>query len=199
MPIECLKCAHTTLDESALSCPQCGAIYSKVRALAAEGKFIRTIKSPEQIQQELEAREFARQQALVEFIASARRTNDWSGVPREIVEAERQKIILTTTEEIPRHEIDRVVGIVTAECVYGMNIFKDILADVRDIIGGRSGAAQTVLRDARATALNELRSSAFELGASAVVAIRFEYGDISGGNRMLFVSATGTAVVLAAA
>ncbi len=86
---------------------------------------------------------------------------------------------------------------ITAECVYGMNIFKDLFSGVRDIFGGRSGAVQNTLRDARKTVLNELKKEAFQLGANAVVAIDLDYSEVSGGGKsMLFLVASGTAVMI---
>ena len=103
--------------------------------------------------------------------------------------------VLLTTEMSVELEIVERIDIITAECVFGMNIFKDLFAGVRDIVGGRSGAAQGVLRDARKTVLHELRREAFSLGANAVIAVDLDYSEFSGqGKSMLFVVASGTAV-----
>ena len=76
-----------------------------------------------------------------------------------------------------------------------MNVFRDLFAGIRDIVGGRSGAVQNVLRDARKTALYELKEEAYKSGANAVVGVDLDYSEISGkGNNMMFVVATGTAV-----
>lgn len=78
-----------------------------------------------------------------------------------------------------------------------MNIFRDYFAAVTDIFGGRSSATQRVLRDARKTCLAELKKEADELGANAVIAVKLDYSEFSGGGKsMLFLVASGTAVVI---
>lgn len=102
-----------------------------------------------------------------------------------------QKILLTT-ETVVDFKIKKRVDVITAECVFGANIFRDIFARVRDIVGGRSRATQNILHDAREIALTELREKAHALGANAVVGIDLDY---SGYGSMLFVVASGTAVI----
>ena len=105
------------------------------------------------------------------------------------------KSVLLTTETQSDLEIDERIDIVTAECAFGMNIFRDIFADVRNIVGGRSVATQKVLRDARNTVLSELRREALLIGANAVVGVDLDYSEFSGGGKsMLFLVASGTAV-----
>ena len=106
--------------------------------------------------------------------------------------------IMLTTESPPNLNIIKRIDVITAECVYGMNIFRDVFAGVRDIVGGRSGAQQNVLRDARETVLKELRKEAHSIGANAVIAVDLDYNEISGGGKsgMLMVVASGTAVVV---
>jgi uncharacterized protein YbjQ (UPF0145 family) len=109
-------------------------------------------------------------------------------------EAELKSIVLTT-ETSPNIEIVERLEIISAECVYGMNIFRDLFANVRDIVGGKSKASQRVLKDARKEVLKELREEAFIVGANAVVGVDLDYGEFSGGGKsMLLVVATGTAV-----
>lgn len=106
-------------------------------------------------------------------------------------------VMLTTETYSPDLVIDERLDVVTAECVFGMNIFRDFFASVRDIFGGRSAATQNVLRDARTMVLNELKKEAKAVGANAVVGVRLDYSEISGkGASMLFVVASGTAVVI---
>jgi uncharacterized protein YbjQ (UPF0145 family) len=106
-----------------------------------------------------------------------------------------QNIKLTTTPEYPNKEVEDVLGIVTSECVYGMNVFRDVFAAFRDTFGGRSKASQKVLRDARNICLDELKKDAYELGADGVIGIDLDYQEISGqGKGMLFLVASGTAV-----
>jgi uncharacterized protein YbjQ (UPF0145 family) len=103
-------------------------------------------------------------------------------------------MICTTTPTIDGHRTTRVIGIVSGETILGANIFRDFLAGIRDIVGGRSGAYETVLRDARKTALEEMSREAQSLGANAVVAVDIDYETV--GNGMLMVTACGTAVVI---
>jgi uncharacterized protein YbjQ (UPF0145 family) len=109
--------------------------------------------------------------------------------------AKLDAIMLSTETAAPDLKIAARLGIVTAECAFGMNLFKDIFAVGRDIFGGRSASIQTALKDARNTALDELRLEASKLGANAVIAVDLDYSEISGGGKsMLFLVATGTAV-----
>jgi uncharacterized protein YbjQ (UPF0145 family) len=102
---------------------------------------------------------------------------------------------LTTTHTLPGREIETVLDIVSAQCVYGANLFKDLLSSVVDVTGGRSGMLQNTLRDGRQTAIKELRREAAALGADAVVGVSLTFNEIAGdGKSMLFVVAAGTAV-----
>lgn len=106
-------------------------------------------------------------------------------------------IILTTETAAADLVIAERLGIVTAECVFGMHLFKDVFAAFSDAFGGRSGAVQNTLKDARNTAFDELRLEAAKLGADAVIAVDLDYSEISGGGKsMLFLVASGTAVKL---
>ena len=105
------------------------------------------------------------------------------------------EVKLSTTPEYPNLKIDNVMGVITSECVFGMNLFRDMFAAVRDAVGGRSSASQKVLRDAKTTCLYELKREAHELGADGVIGIDLDYSEISGGGKsMLFLVASGTAV-----
>ena len=105
--------------------------------------------------------------------------------------------ILLTTESAPNLPITERLDIITAEVVIGMHLFRDIASAFRDTFGGRSATMQQGLRDARKTALDELRREALALGADAVVAVDLDYSEISGGGKsMLFLVASGTAVKL---
>ena len=108
----------------------------------------------------------------------------------------QRKDIILTTETITNLEITERIEIITAECVCGMNVFKDLLfAGVRDVVGGRNRSTQNALKDARKTVLDELKNEAFSLGANGVVGVDLDYSEMSGGGKsMLFVVASGTAV-----
>lgn len=121
-----------------------------------------------------------------------------SGDPPAQNEAkDRSKIVVTTAPSIDGFHVTQTLEVVTAECVFGMNIFRDMFAGVRDVVGGRSVATQKILRDARVTCLTELKREAENLGANAVIATRLDYSEFSGGGKsMLFLVASGTAVVI---
>jgi uncharacterized protein YbjQ (UPF0145 family) len=105
--------------------------------------------------------------------------------------------ILLTTETAPNLNITKRIEIVTAECAFGMNIFKDLFAGVRNIVGGRSEAVQKTMRDSRRTTLYELKKEAYEVGANAVVGVDLDYVELAGtGSSMVVLVASGTAVVI---
>ncbi|MBA85036.1 heavy metal-binding domain-containing protein [Thalassobius sp. S69A] len=103
-------------------------------------------------------------------------------------------MIVTTTPSIEGRSITAYKGIVVGEAIMGANVVRDLFASVTDIIGGRSGAYESKLQDARDTALRELQERAAVLGANAVVGVDLDYEVV--GQSMLMVSASGTAVVL---
>ena len=108
-----------------------------------------------------------------------------------------ENIILTTAPTVANRDIDHEIEVITAECVFGMNIFRDLFAGFRDVFGGRSSASQKVLRDSRKTCLDELKMEAAEVGADAIIGIDLDYQEFSGkGKGMLFLVASGTAVKL---
>ena len=105
-------------------------------------------------------------------------------------------MIMTTTVEVQGRPIAEYRGIVTGEAILGANIFKDLFAGIRDIVGGRSGAYEQELRKARTIAFEELAQAARQLGADAVVGIDIDYETVGQGGSMLMVTASGTAVRL---
>ena len=105
-------------------------------------------------------------------------------------------MIVTTTPTIEGRRIVRYAGVVTGEAILGANIFKDLFAGIRDIVGGRSAAYEEELRRARSLALTEVRQAASELGANAVVGIDLDYETVGAQGSMLMVSVSGTAVVI---
>lgn len=102
-------------------------------------------------------------------------------------------MILTTTSVLEGKTITEYKGLVTGETIFGANVFKDIMASVRDIVGGRSATYEKTIADARETSLREMVARAEALGANAIVGIDYDYETI--GN-MLMVSVTGTAVAV---
>lgn len=103
-------------------------------------------------------------------------------------------MLLTTTNNIEGRQITAYYGIVSGETIIGANIFRDFFASIRDIVGGRSGLYEKVLREAKETALQEMSQQAAALGANAVIAIDLDYETVGGEGSMLMVTAAGTAV-----
>jgi uncharacterized protein YbjQ (UPF0145 family) len=108
----------------------------------------------------------------------------------------RTTMITTTTPTLEGRPIAEYLGIVTGESIIGANIFRDLFAGIRDIVGGRSGSYERVLGDARKTALSEMEEEARARGADAVVGVDLDYEVLGAQNGMLMVSASGTAVRL---
>ncbi|HWQ89567.1 MAG TPA: heavy metal-binding domain-containing protein [Desulfitobacteriaceae bacterium] len=105
-------------------------------------------------------------------------------------------MILTTTPSIEGRKIVSYLGVITGEAIMGANIVRDFMASITDVIGGRSGAYEEKLQDARQVALQELESRAAGLGANAVVGIDLDYEVVGQSGSMLMVSASGTAVII---
>jgi uncharacterized protein YbjQ (UPF0145 family) len=105
-------------------------------------------------------------------------------------------MIITTTPAIDGKRIREYRGIVTGEAILGANIFRDLFAGLRDIVGGRSAAYEKELRSAREMAMAEMAAGATELGANAVVGVDLDYEVLGQNNGMLMVSVSGTAVIL---
>lgn len=105
-------------------------------------------------------------------------------------------MIVTTTPIIEGRPVERYLGIVTGEAIMGANIFRDLFASIRDIVGGRSASYEKELAHAREVALQEMRERAEQLGANAIVGVDLDYEVLGQSNGMLMVSASGTAVVV---
>ena len=129
-----------------------------------------------------------------------------NATPAQIVERQQRYVaaernteinkIMLTTETAPNLNITKRIEIVTAEVAYGMNIFIDLFASVRDVVGGRSEAVQATMRDARRTALYELKKEAHAVGANAVVGVDLDYVELSSSKSMVMLVASGTAVIV---
>lgn len=104
------------------------------------------------------------------------------------------RMILTTTNGVDGKTVNQYLGIVTGETIIGANIFKDFFAGIRDIVGGRSGSYERVLREAKDTALKEMEQEAIRLGADAIIGIDLDYETVGAHGGMLMVTASGTAV-----
>jgi uncharacterized protein YbjQ (UPF0145 family) len=105
-------------------------------------------------------------------------------------------MILSTTPQIEGRTIREYKGVVTGETIIGANFVKDFFASIRDVVGGRSGSYEKVLREAKDTSMEEMMQRAEELGANAIVGIDIDYETIGANNSMLMVATSGTAVVI---
>jgi uncharacterized protein YbjQ (UPF0145 family) len=105
-------------------------------------------------------------------------------------------MLVTTTPSIEGRKIMKYCGVVAGEAILGANLFKDVFAGIRDLVGGRSATYERELQKARDIALQEMRDKAAELGGNAVVGVDLDYEVLGQGNGMLMVSASGTAVVV---
>ncbi len=103
-------------------------------------------------------------------------------------------VIVSTTPTLEGRPIQDYLGIVTGEVIVGANLFRDLFAGIRDIVGGRSGSYERILADARQQAIEELQAECAALGGNAVVGIDLDYEVIGPNGSMLMVSASGTAV-----
>lgn len=104
-------------------------------------------------------------------------------------------MIMSTTTAIEGRPVSRYLGIVTGEAIIGANVFRDIFAAIRDVVGGRSATYERALSEARETAMREMQERAEALGANAVIGIDLDYEVLGQANGMLMVSVSGTAVV----
>jgi uncharacterized protein YbjQ (UPF0145 family) len=105
-------------------------------------------------------------------------------------------MILTTTNDIQGKQVKQYIGIVTGETILGANLFKDLFASIRDIVGGRSGSYEKVLKEAKDHALRELTENAQAMGANAILGVDLDYETLGANGSMLMVTASGTAVIL---
>ncbi len=104
-------------------------------------------------------------------------------------------MLVSTTPILEDHEIVEYRGIVAGEAILGANIFRDLFASIRDLVGGRAASYEKVLNDAREMAIAEMCERAREMGANAVIGVDLDYETLGQGGGMLMVSAAGTAVV----
>lgn len=103
-------------------------------------------------------------------------------------------MLITTTNTIEGRRISAYYGIVTGETIIGANIVKDFFASITDIVGGRSGKYEQVLREAKLIAMREMEENAAHMGANAIIAVDLDYETIGEKGSMMMVSASGTAV-----
>ena len=104
-------------------------------------------------------------------------------------------MLLSTTSVVDGRPVSRYLGVVTGEAIIGANIFRDMFAAVRDVVGGRSGTYEKALNEARDVAMGEMQKRAEALGANGVIGIDVDYEVLGQNNGMLMVAVSGTAVV----
>ena len=102
----------------------------------------------------------------------------------------------TTTSTIDGKKITNYIGVISSDVIIGANVFSDILAGIRDIVGGRSASYEKKFAEGKEMALKELEARAVQLGANAIVGIDFDFETVGGKGSMLMISVSGTAVVL---
>jgi uncharacterized protein YbjQ (UPF0145 family) len=105
-------------------------------------------------------------------------------------------MIISTTSGLEGHRIVEYKGLVAGEAILGANLFRDLFASIRDIVGGRSGSYEKVLNDARQTAVAEMSDKAARMGADAIIGVDIDYETVGTNGSMLMVTACGTAVKL---
>ncbi len=107
-------------------------------------------------------------------------------------------MIITTTPDVEGQSVDEYLGIVSGEAILGANVFRDLFAGIRDIVGGRSGAYEEELRRAKEIALTEMEGNAARQGADAILSVDLDYETVGANGSMLMVTTSGTAVKLRA-
>lgn len=105
-------------------------------------------------------------------------------------------MIVTTTPTIEGRPVQQYLGVVTGEVIVGANMFRDLFASIRDIVGGRSGSYEDVLARARMQAIEEMQQFAAGMGGNTVVGVDLDHEVLGANGSMLMVSCTGTAVVV---
>ena len=103
-------------------------------------------------------------------------------------------MIVVTTDSVEGRRVAEYLGVVSGDAIVGANMFRDLFARVRDVVGGRAGGYENALRGAKEAALEDLVEEANNLGADAVIGVDLDYESI--GDSMLMVSVNGTAVRL---
>lgn len=123
-------------------------------------------------------------------------SSPWSNAGNNAGQPPQGGIVVTTTPSIEGRRILSYHGLVSGQAILGANLFRDLFASIRDIVGGRAGSYENVLRDARETAIGEMVGEAERLGAHAVIGVDLDYETVGQNGSMLMVTATGTAVTL---
>ena len=105
-------------------------------------------------------------------------------------------MLVTTTDGVEGRRVKQYLGICSGEAIVGTNIFKDMFAGIRDVVGGRAGSYEKTLHDAKELAIQDMQEQAADWGANAVIGVDLDYEVLGKDNGMLMVTANGTAVIL---
>ncbi|MBE2280512.1 MAG: heavy metal-binding domain-containing protein [Ignavibacteriaceae bacterium] len=105
-------------------------------------------------------------------------------------------MLIVTTPSVEGYRVKKYIGLVTGEAILGANMFKDIMAGFRDIVGGRSAAYEAEIGKAKTFAINEMTQTAVSQGANAILSVDLDFETIGANGSMLMVAVSGTAVVL---
>lgn len=105
-------------------------------------------------------------------------------------------MLITTTNTIEGKRVKEYKGIITSNVIIGVNVFRDIMAGIRDLVGGRSKSYEMKLADGKRLALKEIEEEAVKMGANAIIGVDFDFETVGGKGSMLMISVTGTAVIL---
>ncbi len=103
-------------------------------------------------------------------------------------------MLIVTCDQVEGRRIAEYLGIVSGDAIVGANMFRDLFARVRDVVGGRAGGYEKALRGAKDAALEDIAEEAAERGANAIIGVDLDYESV--GESMLMVSVNGTAVRL---
>ncbi|AVR87384.1 heavy metal-binding domain-containing protein [Thauera aromatica] len=103
-------------------------------------------------------------------------------------------MLMSTTSTLDGKPVRQYLGVVNGEAIIGANLFKDLFASIRNVVGGRAGAYERTLADARRIAIEEMQAEAGRLGANAIIGIDVDYEVLGADNGMLMVCVSGTAV-----
>lgn len=190
-----------------LACPRCGAVYAKLEALAADGKLIRPAvvlsehdrEAARAAAAERQSQEAAFQRtAYAQRLQAARTTGNWAGFGADVIAEEARRVALVTTDTLPGAQIVRACGIVVGDFAYAYGaLFEEFGGLMRNLAGsGQSPLTTKKLQEGREHCLSQLRLKALDVGANAVLGVRFDYEEFSGANNkgVTVVSASGTAV-----
>ncbi len=194
------------MSSEKIVCPQCGC-YNTVTSdncWKCKRKILDEEKR-ELIDKISEENNLAKKKLDAEYLAEietwkvqlerAKNTGNWGFVSDDARKWASDSILVTSSHLLGSAKAFKEIDVIAVEVVFGMNLIKDVFKSIRDIVGGRSDTVEKLMRDTRKTAMSELREEALMLQADAIIAVKFDYVEIGGGNgNMILMVASGTAV-----